>query len=65
MLTIKDLPPTHRLAWREMFEHYVFKTTGLEPGAHLPPARRGITGALDPGMVKVVRAMLAKVFARG
>ena len=65
MLAIKDLPPTHRLAWREMFEHYVFQTKGLQPGAHLPPARRGITGPFNSEMVKAVRGMLMKALSRG
>lgn len=65
MVAIRDLPPSHRAAWREMFEHYVFKTTGPEPGAHLPAPRRGIVGALDGDLARTIRAMLSKLLARG
>jgi len=59
MLAIKDLPPAHRQAWREMFEHYVFQTDG-PAGEHLPPPRRGIIGRIDPEGARQMRGMLAK-----
>jgi hypothetical protein len=63
MLALKDLPPSHRDAWRVLFEHYVFKADG-EPGAHLPADKRGIVGQADPDLIRSVRAALARVLGR-
>ena len=41
MLTIRDLPPNERAAWRDFFDHYVFQTNG-DPMAHLPVGARGL-----------------------
>lgn len=41
MLTIRDLPPIERAAWRDFFDHYVFQTNG-DPMAHLPVEARGL-----------------------
>lgn len=60
MLAIKGLPENHRLAWKQLFDHYIFQVNGA-PGEHLPENRRGIIGDLDPEQVKQVRAALAKV----
>lgn len=63
ILAIKALPPTHRRAWEAMFAHYVFQSAG-DPGAHLPPERRGILGQITPDQARGVRAMLARTLAR-
>ncbi len=63
MLSIKNLPPSHRDAWRAIFEHYVFEASG-EPGAHLPAARRGILGRMEPEQVKRLRLALSRALSR-
>lgn len=63
MLSIRNLPPTHRAAWRAMFEHYVFETGG-EAAAHLPAERRGILGELKPEDSKRLRLALSRAMSR-
>ena len=43
LLTIRDLPPPEREAWRGMFDHYVFGANG-DPAAHIPRPRAGCWG---------------------
>lgn len=64
MLTIKDLPPAHREAWRAHFNHYVFGANG-DPGAHLPEAHRGVLAPLDAPRAKQLRDAVAKGLHRG
>ncbi|MEQ1707196.1 MAG: cupin-like domain-containing protein [Terricaulis sp.] len=61
MMTLRTLPRDQRRAWQAMFEHYVFLANG-DPGAHLPPAARGILGATSPQDIAQMRtALLAKL----
>ena len=46
-LSLRDLPPNQRDAWRAVFDYYVFKSHG-DPVAHLAPDRRGTLGPLTP-----------------
>lgn len=63
ILAVRDLPPSHREAWRVLFDHYVFETDG--PAAdHLPSQRRGVMGVLDPGMVRAVRTAIARTLSK-
>jgi Cupin-like domain len=63
MMSIKNLPPSHRNAWRAIFDHYVFEVDG-ETGAHLPAARRGILGRMEPEQVKRLRQALSRALSR-
>jgi hypothetical protein len=49
ILTVRDLPPPMRDAWRAMFDHFVFQQNG-PPVEHLPPALRGGLGPLSGPM---------------
>ncbi|TPG42512.1 cupin-like domain-containing protein [Sphingomonas koreensis] len=60
---LASLPADQRAAWRIMFDQLVFRTSG-EPGAHLPPAIRGVLGELDEDRIGWIRAMLRDGFAR-
>jgi hypothetical protein len=59
MLAIKNLPEPHRDAWRALFDHYVFQDNG-SPGDHLPPARRGVVGTIDPQAAGTLRAAIIR-----
>ncbi|MDQ4086871.1 MAG: cupin-like domain-containing protein [Pseudomonadota bacterium] len=63
VLVLKDLPPEHRAAWRQMLDHYVFQTDG-QPMAHLAPEHRGALGGLDPAGAARMRAMLARALSQ-
>jgi hypothetical protein len=63
LLSIKDLPPDRRDAWRRIFDHYVFQTNG-EPAAHLAPEHRGMLGNMTPQLANDIRAWLLKGLQR-
>ena len=54
MMTLRNLPPDQRAAWRAMFDQYVFLANG-DPGAHLPPPARGVLAATSPADVAQMR----------
>ncbi|MEJ2534740.1 MAG: cupin-like domain-containing protein, partial [Gammaproteobacteria bacterium] len=59
LLSLKGMPREERMAWRVLFDHYIFETDG-DPMAHLPPAARGMFGELTPDQVRRLRHQLAK-----
>lgn len=62
-ITMKDLPPRERTAWRALFDHYIFQDHG-DPAAHLPDEARGILGRRTPELVARVKALLARALSR-
>ncbi|MEN2789334.1 cupin-like domain-containing protein [Sphingomonas oligophenolica] len=62
MMAIKNLPESRRDAWRALFGHYVFGDDGA-PGAHLPPARRGVQGEISAEEAARLRAEIARKLA--
>jgi hypothetical protein len=63
VMVLRDLPDNQRAAWRNMFDHYVFKTAG-EPMAHLPPEQAGMMGAMSPERAREMRAVLLRVLGK-
>ncbi len=59
LLTLRDLPPAQRAAWKAVFDHYVFRT-GDDPVAHFPAPDRGVLGALEPAERHAAIAGLAR-----
>lgn len=57
LLTLRDLPPAQREAWRVLFEHYIFDTD-QQTTAHIPPAARGVLGPIDETRARQLRAVL-------
>lgn len=64
MTMVRDLPPSQRSVWREMFDAFVFQP-GDVPGGHLPPALRGVQGATSAETRAEVRAILARNLSNG
>jgi Cupin-like domain len=63
MLSVRDLPPAQRAAWRHLFDHYVFDA-GAHTAEHIPPTARGSLQPLDPGAARVLRARLLRSLNR-
>ena len=59
LLSIGQLPPEQRAAWRAMFDHYVFRRDP-DPAAHMPPAARGILGDSTPELRRMIRQFLIR-----
>lgn len=57
LLTMRDLPPAQRLAWQELFRHYVFESDGTE-AAHIPEAARHVLAPIDAMGARMLRAHL-------
>ncbi len=57
LLSLRELPPHQRQAWRALFEHYVFDADD-DTAAHIPPAARGVLGPMDATQARRLRAHL-------
>lgn len=57
LLTIRDLPEAERLAWREVFDHYIFQVNG-DPMAHLPQNAKGLFGKIGPDSLQQIKSFL-------
>lgn len=63
MMSVRDLPPAQRAAWRGLFEHYVF-AAGEHTAGHIPAPARGSLRPLDPDAARVLRARLLRSLNR-
>lgn len=57
LLSLRDLPPRQREAWRVLFDHYVFDADETT-AAHLPPHARGVLGPIGEDSARRLRAFL-------
>ena len=62
VITVKDLPPNEKKAWRNMFDHYIFGDDG-DPVEHLPEKGRGLLGKRTPELVDRVKKLLIKALS--
>ena len=58
-LTLRDLPPAQRKAWKAMFDHYVFEADD-STAAHVPPAVQGVLAPFSEDGARNLRAVLLK-----
>ena len=56
-LTLRDRPEHERMAWRALFDHYIFGT-GPDPMAHIPKGAHGLFGPMTPEVERSIRAYL-------
>ena len=63
ILSIRDLPPAQREAWKDIFQHYVFDA-GRDTHEHIPEGRRGVLDTLDEDGARKLRALLRNKLAR-
>jgi hypothetical protein len=59
LMSVRDLPPAQRLAWQELFRHYVFEADAAT-SAHIAPAAQGVLGPMDDAGTRALRAQLLK-----
>jgi hypothetical protein len=59
LLNLRSLPEPARVAWRALFEHYIFGPQA-EVTAHIPEHRRGMLGPLAPADAERLRAQLVQ-----
>ena len=59
VLTLADLPPRERKAWKSFFDHYAFGANG-DPVAHLPEGARGLLRARTPEAVAAAKAAIRR-----
>lgn len=64
LFSLRILPDDQRAAWRSVFDHLVFQTSG-DPVAHLPEQVRGILGAADAAGLERMRAALLRSLEAG
>jgi Cupin-like domain len=57
LLTVRDLPPAQREAWKNLFRHYVFEADE-NTSAHIPAPARRLLGSLDAEAARELRARL-------
>lgn len=53
ILAFRSLPAAEKQAWKALLEHYVFGDG--DPAEHIPPARRGMLGAMAPEQAASLR----------
>ena len=58
ILAFRSLPPAEKRAWKALLDHYVFGED--DPAAHIPPARRGMLGALTSEQVAKLRETIRR-----
>lgn len=58
ILVFRSLGSGERAAWRTMLDHYAFADD--DPGAHIPAARRGMLGSLDPEQAAALREAIKR-----
>ena len=59
ILALRDLPADQNLAWKAMFDHFVFHQS--DPCAlHLEPKHRGLLGEIDDDQRIAIRHQLGK-----
>jgi hypothetical protein len=63
LMTVRDLPKEQRLAWQELFRHYVFEADG-EAASHIPEKARGMLAPFDSDSARALRAMLLNKMKR-
>lgn len=57
LLSLRDKPEHEKLAWKHIFDYYIFGDAG-QAGEHLPEQARGYLGEIDAVKSKMLRAML-------
>jgi hypothetical protein len=57
LLSLRDLPPAQRDAWRVLFDHYIFDADE-QTAAHIPAEARGVLAPMTDSNARQLRTML-------
>jgi hypothetical protein len=57
LMSLRDLPPAQRQAWRALFEHYVFEADA-GTAAHIPAHAQGVLAPITSDKARQLRAVL-------
>ena len=63
LLAFGHLPPGERTYWKAMFDAYVFKTAG-DATSHIPPALKGVLGAMSEPVRERLKAELKHAYLK-
>jgi len=63
LLTMRELPPTQRRIWQEVFRHYVFEAND-DTATHIPKHARGVLGKFDKARAKHLREWILQRIGR-
>jgi hypothetical protein len=61
LMSVRDLPPPQKAAWRAWFDHYVFDADADTVAAHLPEHARGVLAKGSPARTERLRAFLIRM----
>ena len=64
LLSIRDVAPAERTAWRDWFDHYVFGEDAHKSADHLPASARGVLSAASPGRTEQLKRYLQRSLER-
>lgn len=66
LMSVRDLPPEQKRAWRAWFDHLVFDEEAADVAAHLPDHAKGVMGAPSRERTeKIRRYLLMTLSGRG
>jgi hypothetical protein len=65
LMSVRDLPPAEKRAWRAWFDHLVFGDEDGAAAAHLPDHARGILGPPSAARTEKIRNYLMLTLGRG
>lgn len=64
LMTLRDLSHRERMAWRQVFDHYLFRPNDEDPMAHIPQDARGLFATMTPDILARLKATLARPLVR-
>lgn len=64
LTSLRDLNRRERLAWREIFDHYLFRPDDQDPMAHIPTDAQGLFAPMTPELERRLKTTLIGPLSR-
>jgi hypothetical protein len=64
LMSVRDVPPAEREAWKAWFDYYVFGADASASADHLPQSARGVLGPPSPTRTQLIKDYLLKALSR-